>query len=56
MQDSFGGDAKTLMVVSASPSSENTVELVHTLQFATRVKRVYICNQVKKTETLKVPR
>merc|ERR1711998_338419 len=51
MQDSLGGNAKTLMFVNISPADYNRDETLTSLQFATRVKRVY--NQVKKNEITK---
>jgi Kinesin motor domain len=40
MQDSLGGNAKTLMFVNFSPADYNADETVSSLNFATRVKKV----------------
>jgi hypothetical protein len=40
MQDSIGGNAKTLMFVNISPSSFNLDETIVSLTYATRVKQV----------------
>jgi Kinesin motor domain len=40
MQDSLGGNAKTLMFVNFSPADYNSDETVTSLNFATRVKKV----------------
>ena len=40
MQDSLGGNAKTLMFVNFSPADYNADETVTSLNFATRVKKV----------------
>jgi kinesin family protein C2/C3 len=40
MQDSLGGNAKTLMFVNISPSNFNLDETLMSLTYATRVKQV----------------
>lgn len=40
MQDSLGGNAKTLMFVNFSPADYNSDETVTSLNFATRVKKI----------------
>jgi hypothetical protein len=40
MQDSLGGNAKTLMFVNASPSVYNREETKNSLTYATRVKQI----------------
>lgn len=40
MQDSLGGNAKTLMFVNVSPSNYNVDETIMSLTYATRVKQV----------------
>ena len=40
MQDSLGGNAKTLMFVNFSPADYNADETVTSLNFAARVKKV----------------
>ena len=47
MQDSLGGNAKTLMFVNISPADYNADETTNSLQFATRVKKV--TNNANKT-------
>ncbi len=41
MQDSLGGNSKTLMFVNFSPADYNADETVTSLNFAARVKKVY---------------
>ncbi|GBG29057.1 Kinesin, putative [Hondaea fermentalgiana] len=40
MQDSIGGNAKTLMFINVSPSSDAVAETVNSLQYGTRVKQI----------------
>jgi kinesin family protein C2/C3 len=40
LQDSLGGDAKTLMIVAVGPGEENISETMASLQFAARVRNV----------------
>lgn len=40
MQDSLGGNAKTLMFVNASPSVYNEMETKNSLEYAKRVKEI----------------
>jgi len=40
MQDSLGGNAKTLMFVNCSPSVYNDVETKNSLEYAKRVKEI----------------
>lgn len=40
MQDSLGGNAKTLMFVNFSPADYNSDETVTSLSYATRVKKI----------------
>lgn len=40
MQDSLGGNAKTLMFVNFSPADYNADETVTSLSYATRVKKI----------------
>jgi kinesin family member C2/C3 len=42
LQDSLGGNSRTLMVVTISPMDMSYDESVHALQFATRVRRIQI--------------
>ena len=42
LQDSLGGNSRTMMVVTISPMDMNFDESVHALQFATRVRRIQI--------------
>jgi hypothetical protein len=46
MQDSLGGNAKTLMFVNVSPADYNTEETINSLKYARRVK--LITNDAKK--------
>ena len=50
MQDSLGGNAKTLMFVNFSPADYNADETVTSLNFATRVKKVV--NTASKVRTV----
>lgn len=40
MQDSLGGNAKTLMFVNCSPSVYNEMETKNSLEYAKRVKEI----------------
>jgi len=40
LQDSLGGNSRTMMVVAVCPSSDSYDESQHALQFATRVRRI----------------
>ena len=40
MQDSLGGNAKTLMFVNISPAQYNLDETLTSLQYASRVKQI----------------
>jgi hypothetical protein len=51
MQDSLGGNAKTLMFVNFSPADYNTEETIGSLTYATRVKT--IVNTVEKSSESK---
>lgn len=42
LQDSLGGNSRTMMVVATSPQDHSYDETVHALQFATRVRRIQI--------------
>jgi kinesin family protein C2/C3 len=42
LQDSIGGNSRTMMVVNISPTDGSYDESVHALQFATRVRRIQI--------------
>lgn len=48
MQDSLGGNAKTLMFVNISPADYNADETLTSLLYATRVKK--ITNQATKAQ------
>lgn len=50
MQDSLGGNAKTLMFVNFSPADYNADETVTSLAYATRVKK--ITNNASKVRTV----
>ena len=40
MQDSLGGNAKTLMFVNISPAEYNASETMSSLEYASRVKQI----------------
>ena len=40
LQDSLGGNSKTLMLVTCGPAKDNTLETVNSLTFASRAKQV----------------
>ena len=40
MQDSLGGNAKTLMFVNFSPADYNSDETITSLNYAARVKKI----------------
>jgi kinesin family protein C2/C3 len=42
LQDSLGGNSRTMMVVTVNPVDDSYDESVHALQFATRVRRIQI--------------
>lgn len=55
LQDSLGGNSKTVLIVACSPSSYNANETVSTLRFGTRAKSIenkVIINQVRSVEEL----
>ena len=55
MQDSLGGNAKTLMFVNFSPADYNSDETVTSLNYATRVKKI-TNNAAKQAESEEVAR
>jgi kinesin family protein C2/C3 len=42
LQDSLGGNSRTMMIVAICPNDQSYDESVHALQFATRVRRIRI--------------
>lgn len=55
LQDSLGGNSKTVLIVNISPSSYNAVESSSTLRFGTRAKSIenkVVINQVRSVEEL----
>jgi len=52
LQDSLGGNSRTMMVVTVCPTSITFDETQHALQFATRVRRIHI-GSAKKNVTSK---
>eukprot|EP01137_Pigoraptor_chileana_P035311 Opistho-2@29127 len=50
LQDSLGGDSKTLMMVQVSPAEYNVNETMCTLNFASRVRSVELGAASKRTE------
>jgi hypothetical protein len=55
MQDSLGGNAKTLMFVNFSPADYNADETTTSLQYAARVKKI-VNNASKQAESEEVTR
>ncbi|XP_031564254.1 kinesin-like protein KIFC3 isoform X2 [Actinia tenebrosa] len=51
LQESLGGDSKTLMVVQVAPVEKNVGETVCSLTFAQRVRTVELGQATRKTET-----
>ncbi|KAB2616976.1 kinesin-II 95 kDa subunit-like [Pyrus ussuriensis x Pyrus communis] len=51
LQDSLGGDAKTLMFVQISPSEQDVSETISSLNFATRVRGVELGPARKQIDT-----
>ena len=55
LQDSLGGNSKTVLIVACSPSSYNANETISTLRFGTRAKSIenkVTVNQVRSVEEL----
>jgi kinesin family protein 5 len=55
LQDSLGGNSKTVLIVAVSPSSYNASETISTLRFGTRAKRIenkITINQTRSVEEL----
>lgn len=55
MQDSIGGNAKTLMFCNFSPSEYNVDETYSSLNYATRVKKI-VNNATKQAESEEISR
>jgi len=55
LQDSLGGNSKTLMFVQVSPASGNTMETINSLVFASRVRSVELGEAKKNVGDLKIP-
>ncbi|RYY83532.1 hypothetical protein EON63_11065 [archaeon] len=53
LQDSLGGNSKTVLIVAVSPSSFNAPETVSTLRFGTRAKSIE--NKVGGHEFIHIP-
>ncbi|XP_078608342.1 kinesin-like protein KIFC3 isoform X1 [Branchiostoma floridae x Branchiostoma japonicum] len=51
LQESLGGDSKTLMVVQVAPVEKNVAETLASLNFAQRVRTVELGQATQKTET-----
>ncbi|KAI8572288.1 hypothetical protein RHMOL_Rhmol01G0186500 [Rhododendron molle] len=51
LQDSLGGDSKTLMFVQISPSEHDLSETLSSLNFATRARGVELCPAKKQIDT-----
>lgn len=56
LQDSLGGNSKTIMIAAASPASSNYSETLSTLQFADRAKQIKNKPVVNESETDKLIR
>ncbi len=57
LQDSLGGNAKTVLIIAASPSSYNAVETLSTLRFGTRAKSItnkVVLNATRSVEELEI--
>ncbi|XP_077982296.1 kinesin-like protein KIFC3 [Glandiceps talaboti] len=54
LQDSLGGDSKTLMVVQVAPVEKNVGETSSSLSFAQRVRSVELGQANKKTESAEI--
>ncbi|XP_006814107.1 kinesin-like protein KIFC3 [Saccoglossus kowalevskii] len=54
LQDSLGGDSKTLMVVQTSPVEKNVGETMSSLSFAQRVRAVELGQATKKVESAEI--
>lgn len=54
LQESLGGDSKTLMVVQVAPVEKNVSETLCSLNFAQRVRSVELGQATKKTESAEV--
>ncbi|XP_071813109.1 uncharacterized protein [Apostichopus japonicus] len=54
LQESLGGDSKTLMLVQVSPVAKNSGESQCTLSFAQRVRSVELGSAKKKVETAEI--
>lgn len=55
LQDSLGGNAKTVLIIAVSPSSYNASETISTLRFGTRAKSIenkVTVNQTRSVEEL----
>ena len=50
LQDSLGGNSKTLMLVACGPAFENSAETVNSLTFATRAKNVVVGKAVARQQ------
>lgn len=48
LQDSFGGNTKSILIATVSPSDHNAEETISTLKFADRARNVM--QRVKKNE------
>ncbi|CAH1774176.1 unnamed protein product [Owenia fusiformis] len=54
LQDSLGGDSKTLMIVQVAPVEKNVGETICSLNFGQRVRAVELGQASKKTESAEV--
>lgn len=52
LQDSLGGNSKTVLIVAVSPSSYNAMETVSTLRFGTRAKSIENKVSVNQTRSI----
>ena len=54
LQDSLGGNSKTVLIIAVSPSSYNAMETVSTLRFGMRAKSIENKVEVNRTRTVEM--
>jgi kinesin family member 5 len=54
LQDSLGGNAKTVLIIAVSPSSFNAMETISTLRFGTRAKSIENKVEVNRSRTVEM--
>lgn len=50
LQDSLGGNSKTIVITAASPSKDSNLDTLNTLKFAKRIKEIKNIPKVNKTD------